>query len=197
MQNMRQKYEEEVVPEMMEQFAYSHRLEVPAIKKVVVNTGFGREVTNAKSNEQRERIIASRRDDLSIVAGQRPAITKARKSISGFRVREGQPVGAKVTLRGKRMHDFLDRVIHVALPRSRDFQGISTESVDQNGNLTFAIDDQTVFPEIVPEEITTPFSFEVTVVTEADDRSKAIALLRGLGFPLTEGSDEKGEAYYQ
>jgi large subunit ribosomal protein L5 len=183
MLRLKDKYKKEVVPHMMEKFGYKNEMAVPKIEKVVVNTGFGR-LISGKSGDEAKKIYQGILDDLSLICGQRPQIRVAKKSISGFKLRQGQPVGAKVTLRGKRMYDFLERLIHIGLPRSRDFKGIEKESFDQKGNLTIGIKEQIVFPEIMPEKAKTIFGFEITVVTTAKRRQESIEFLRLLGFPI-------------
>ncbi len=183
---LKQKYNEEALPQLTKELELKNTMAAPALEKVVVNTGFAKRLNQARSNDRREKIIQGICNDLTSITGQQPIVTEARKSVSSFSLRKGQPSGAKVTLRGQRMYDLLDRVINIALPRSRDFQGIPSESVDASGNLTFPIPDQTVFPEISPEDITVTFSFEITVVTDTNDREGAMRLYQLLGFPLRE-----------
>lgn len=181
--DLKEKYNNEVIPEMMKKFGYQNKMAVPKIKKVVVNTSFGRLLTGQTSEEQKI-ITKAILNDLSLICGQYPVLTKAKKSISGFKVRKGQPVGAMVTLRRKKMFDFLERLIHITLPRSRDFQGISTSSFDKKGNLTIGIKEHLIFPEISPEKAKNIFGLEVTIVTTAKRREEAIELLKLLGFPI-------------
>ena len=181
--NFKKKYIEKVIPEMMKKFGYKNIMAVPKIEKVIINTGFGRRVSGKTSDEQKK-IQESIMNDLSLITGQSCVFTKAKKSISGFKLRQGMAVGAKVTLRGKRMHDFLDRVIHVVIPRGREFQGISIKSIDGSGNLTFAIREHIVFPEIEPEKARNIFGLEVSVVTTAKNKEQGLELLRLLGFPI-------------
>lgn len=181
--NLKEKYKKEVVPQMMEKMGYKNIMAVPRLEKAVCNVGFGRQVVGKTSDEQKkvhEAII----NDLSIITGQKPVLTRAKKAIAAFKTRKGMPVGACCTLRGQKMYDFLERVIGLALPRSRDFQGIEVKSVDQNGNLTFAIKEQIAFPEISPEKTKMLFSFEITVATNAKKKEEGLALLRLLGFPI-------------
>lgn len=180
---MKEKYKEDVLLKMKEIFGFKNDFEVPKIEKVVLNVGFGKMIIGKTSQEQKK-IMDSILDDLAIISGQRPSLTKARKSISSFKLRKGMPIGAKCTLRGQRMYDFLDRLIHIALPRTRDFKGISERAIDENGNLTIGIKEHTVFPEISPEKVKVNFGFEVTVVTTAKDREQAKQLLELLGFPF-------------
>jgi len=180
---LKEKYNKEVVPLMIKEFGFKNRMQVPRLDKVVVNCGFGRLVSGKTKDEQRKIQEAITRD-LTQICGQRTVVTKARQSISTFKIREGQEIGCKVTLRRGRMYDFLERLILATLPRSRDFQGIPTEGVDQCGNLTFGIKEHIAFPEIMPEKINFIFSFEITVVTTAKDRKTGLSLLRSLGFPM-------------
>lgn len=180
---LREKYREEVVPEMVKIFGFTSPLAVPKIEKIVVNTGFGKLVSDKGSDEQkkiREAIL----NDISLITAQRPVLTKAKQSIAGFKVRQGLAIGAMVTLRGKKMEDFLERLINIVLPRSRDFWGIEKTSFDKKGNLTVAIKEHIVFPEISPERTKSIFGLEVTVVTTAKKREEGIELLRLLGFPI-------------
>lgn len=168
---------------MMEKFGYKNQMAVPKIEKVVVNTGFGRQVSGKGSDEQKK-IANAIAEDLALICGQKPVITLAKKSIAGFKIRQGMPLGACVTLRGRKMYDFLERLIGVALPRSRDFQGLEAKSFDTKGNLTLAFKEQIVFPEILPERIKDIFGFEVTVVVGSKSREQGIELLKLLGFPI-------------
>lgn len=170
---------------MMEKFGYRNALAVPKIEKVVINTGFGKQASGKSSDEQKK-IAASVAEDLALISGQKPILTRSKKAISGFKLRQGLVIGAKVTLRKRMMYDFLDRLIHIALPRSRDFRGIDNSSFDKKGNLTLAIKEQIAFPEVSPEKARGIFGLEVTVVTNAKTKEKGIALLRLLGFPIKE-----------
>ncbi|MCK4520603.1 50S ribosomal protein L5 [Candidatus Parcubacteria bacterium] len=180
---LKDKYIKEVVPAMKKKFGYKNSMAVPNVEKVVVNIGFGRMITD-KTSDEKKKIKAAIVHDLALICGQRPVLTKAKKSISTFKIREGMEIGAKVTLRKQKMHDFLDRLIHIALPRSRDFQGIELKSIDQKGNLTIAIKEHISFPEISPEKTRFLFSFEITIVTTAKKREQGLELLRLLGFPI-------------
>lgn len=158
---------------------YGYSMKAPRITKVVVNVGIGK---IAKDTKLIERI----QSDLAKITGQKPAIRNAKKSIAGFKLREGTPVGVMVTLRGTRMYDFIDRLISVALPRSRDFQGIPAKSVDDRGNLNIGIKEQNIFPEVTYESLKDIFGLEVTVVVRAKDRQEGVALLKFMGFPLKD-----------
>mgnify|MGYP001564497798 CR=1 FL=1 len=177
MPKLLQKYRKTVIPAMQKTFEIENIMAVPKIEKVVVNTGVGR---IAKEDKTIERIAK----DLTMIVGQKPVFKKAKKSISGFKLREGVSVGISVTLRGKRMYDFLDRLIAIALPRSRDFRGIETKNFDKMGNLNFGIRESSIFPEINYENVKDIFGLEVTVVTTAQNREKGIELLRQMGFPI-------------
>lgn len=183
MLRLKEKYKKEVISAMQEKFGYKNKMAVPKIERVVINTGFGRLIADKTSEEQKKTYKAIL-DDLALICGQRPILTKAKKSIAGFKTREGMFIGAMNTLRGGKMYNFLDRIIHIALPRSRDFQGINEKSFDKKGNLTIAIKEHIIFPEILPEKIKTIFGFEITIVTTAKNREKGIELLKLMGFPI-------------
>jgi len=178
-----EKYKQEVIPQMKEKFGYKNKMVVPRIEKAVVNTGFGREAV-IKTNEEQKKLQEAIIEDLSWLSGQKVVLTRAKKAIASFKVRKDMAIGAKVTLRGRKMYDFLEKVIHIVLPRSRDFRGISSESVDQKGNLTFAIKEHTVFPEVLPEKVRRIFSLEITVVSTAKNRKEGLELLKLMGFPI-------------
>lgn len=181
--HLSEKYKKEAIPAMMEKFGYESKMAVPKIEKVVVNTGFGRLISGKTSNEQK-RIFEDILGSLVLITGQKPVLAKARKSISGFKIRKGQPVGAVVTLRGRMMLDFLERLIHITIPRSRDFSGIKSTSFDKKGNLTIPVKEHISFPEILPEKSKIIFSLEITVVTTAKSREEGVELLRLMGFPI-------------
>jgi large subunit ribosomal protein L5 len=183
MLRLKDKYQKEIIPEMMKKFGYKNVMAVPKIKKVVVNTGFGRLVAGKTSDEQKK-IHQTILEELALICGQLPVLTKAKKSISTFKTRKGMPIGASVTLRGKRMYDFLERVINIALPRSRDFKGIDNKSFDKNGNLTIGIKEHIVFPEVSPERVRTIFGLEITVIGSSKNREENINLLKAMGFPI-------------
>jgi len=183
MLRLQEKYQKEVIPAMMEKFGYRNKMAVPKIEKVVINTGFGR-LVSGKTSEEQKKIQDSVLQNLSLISGQRPVLKKAKKSISGFKTKEGQVIGAAVTLRGKKMSDFLERLIHIALPRLRDFRGIEISSFDKKGNLTIGLREHIAFPEILPEKAKNIFGLEITVVTTAKSREEGIELLRLMGFPI-------------
>lgn len=178
-----EKYKKEVVPKMREKFGYKNDMAVPRIEKVVLNTGFGREVVN-KTGDEHKKFIDFILGEMSLIAGQRATKTLAKKSVASFKIRKGMAIGAKVTLRGRRMTDFLERLIHLALPRTRDFQGLSPKSVDGQGNLTVAIKEHIAFPEILPEKARNIFGLEITVVSTAKKKEEALELFKLLGFPI-------------
>lgn len=183
MMTLREKYKKEVIPAMKEKFGYSSSMAVPNIEKVVINTGFGRLVAG-KTSEEQKKIYESILQSLSLITGQLPILTRAQKAISAFKIRKGMPLGACVVLRGKKMYDFLERLIRITLPRSRDFQGIPQKSVDKSGNLTIAIREHIVFPEIQPEKAKNIFGLEITIVTTTRNREEGIELFKSFGFPI-------------
>ena len=172
-----EKYQKEVVPAMMKSFSYKNIMQVPRIEKIVVNIGIGEALDNPKA-------LDAAVEDLKKVTGQHPLITKARKSIANFKLREGRLIGAKVTLRGKRMWAFADRLINIALPRVRDFRGISPDAFDGRGNYTLGIREQLIFPEIGYDEIDKIRGMEITFVTTAADDDQSAAMLSLLGMPF-------------
>lgn len=172
-------YQSEVRPQLMDEFEYSSVMQVPRITKVVVNIGLGEALDNAKA-------IEFATNDLMAITGQRPVVTRARKSIASFKLREGRAIGIKVTLRGQRMWSFLTRLIHVALPRTRDFQGISPDSFDGRGNYTLGLREQLIFPEINYDNIDKVRGMEVTIVTTAETDEEGRRLLSLLGMPFWE-----------
>ncbi len=181
--NTRERYVKEAVPVLEALLETKNPLAVPRLERIVVHVGIGR---FAKEKAAVKEVI----DGIAAITGQSPVTTKARKSIAGFKIREGQDIGVMVTLRGQRMWDFLDRLIIVALPRVRDFQGIKISSVDSYGNLNIGIREHIVFPEIVPERAVHNFGLQITVKTTAKSKEEGIALFRALGVPLHK-DDEK------
>ena len=171
------KYKKEVVPAMMKQHGFKNVNAVPRIDKVVINVSLGDVKDNTKS-------FQGAVEEIALITGQKPLVTKAKKSISNFKLREGQKIGAKVTLRGQRMYEFLDKLISVALPRVRDFRGISPKSFDSFGNYALGIKEQLVFPEISYEKIEKVRGFDVCIVTTAKNTKDSLALLTELGFPF-------------
>lgn len=175
--SIREKYNKEVIAELKKEFKLKNNFEVPQIKKVIVNVGIGKFIKDSNQVKDIE-------DSVGVITGQKPLLTKSRKSIAGFKIREGLEVGTKVTLRGKRMWDFVERLVSAAIPRVRDFQGIKESSVDESGNLNIGIKEHLIFPEIAPEYVKNVFSLQVTVVTDAKNKGKGLALFRKLGFPI-------------
>lgn len=176
---LKEKFNKEVKPALQSKFDIKNPMAMPKVIKVVINAGVGKTL---KDSKYLDAIIA----DLRTITGQQPVKTSARKSIAGFKIREGQIIGVTVTLRGQRMYDFLDKLINVALPRVRDFRGISAKGFDGRGNYNLGIKEQLVFPEISEESIEHTFSFEISVVTNAGNDEKGRELLKLLGFPFSE-----------
>ncbi|WP_022900922.1 50S ribosomal protein L5 [Humibacter albus] len=174
---LKQKYKNEVAPALKEQFGYENVHQIPGVVKVVVNTGVGDAARDGK-------IIDGAVADLTKITGQKPQVTKARKSIAQFKLREGQPIGAHVTLRGDRAWEFLDRLLSLALPRIRDFRGLSDRQFDGHGNYTFGVQEQSIFHEINQDRIDRVRGFDITVVTTAKTDDEGRALLKALGFPF-------------
>ncbi len=185
MLKLKEKYKKEIIPSMQQQLGYKNIMSVPRIEKVVINSGFGREIITKKGDEAKkleEHILKQ----LALVAGQQPALRKARKSVSGFKLRAGTAVGAAVTLRGDKMYDFLERLIYITLPRTRDFNGLDKKLVDKNGNLSIGFKEHTSFPEISAEKERSIFGLEVNIVTDSREREEAVTLFKLLGFPFKE-----------
>ena len=176
---LKQRYRDEIVPALRTEFAYPNIMQVPGLTKIVVNMGVGDAAKDAKLMDGAVR-------DLATVTGQRPTVTKARKSIAQFKLREGMPIGAHVTLRGDRMWEFLDRLLSLALPRIRDFRGLSPRQFDGGGNYTFGLNEQSMFHEIDQDKIDRVRGMDITVVTTAKTDDEGRALLRLLGFPFKE-----------
>lgn len=174
---MKEKYVKEVVPELMSKFGYSNIMQVPKLSKIVLNIGLGEAIQNPKALEGAER-------DLAAISGQHPVITRAKKSIAAFKLRTGMPIGMKVTLRGKRMYDFFDKLVSVVLARIRDFQGLPRDSFDGQGNYTLGLKEQIVFPEIDYDKVDKLRGLEITIVTTAATDEEARGLLEALGMPF-------------
>jgi len=176
---LKARYRDEITGALREQFGYSNPMQVPGVVKVVVNMGVGDAARDAKLMDGAVR-------DLATITGQKPQVRKARKSVAQFKLREGMPIGAMATLRGDRMWEFLDRLLSIALPRIRDFRGLSATQFDGNGNYTFGLNEQSMFHEINPDSIDRPRGMDITVVTSAVTDEEGRALLRRLGFPFKE-----------
>jgi large subunit ribosomal protein L5 len=176
---LKELYEGELRPRLKEELGYSSVMRVPRISKVTLNMGVGEAKTEAK-------LLDSAVEELTTIAGQRAHLRKARKSIAGFKIREGMPIGARVTLRGDRMWEFLDRLVSIALPRIRDFRGLAPESFDGRGNFSLGIREQIIFPEINYDDVATIRGLDVAITTTAETDEAGLALLRGLGMPFAE-----------
>ena len=176
---LKERYRAEIIGELRKQFDYANIMQVPGVTKVVVNMGVGDAARDSK-------LIDGAVKDLTAITGQKPTVTKARKSIAQFKLREGQPIGAHVTLRGDRMWEFLDRLVSIALPRIRDFRGLSPKQFDGNGNYTFGLNEQSMFHEIDQDRIDRVRGMDITVVTTAKTDDEGRALLKLLGFPFKE-----------
>jgi large subunit ribosomal protein L5 len=176
---LREKYQREVVPALTKEFGFKNPMEVPKVEKVVVNIGLGEALQNPKAME-------AAIGDLTTITGQKPVVTRARKSIANFKLREGQAIGAMVTLRGERMYEFLDRLVTLALPRIRDFRGVSRRSFDGRGNYSIGLREQIVFPEIDYDKVDKLRGLEVAIVTTARNDNEGYALLKNLGMPFRD-----------
>ena len=176
---LKAKYRSDIAPALKSQFGYKNPMMIPSLVKIVVNMGVGDAARDSK-------LIEGAIRDLTIITGQKPQVTKARKSIAQFKLREGQPIGAHVTLRGDRMWEFADRLLSISLPRIRDFRGLSPKQFDGNGNYTFGLTEQVVFPEIEQDKIDRPRGMDITIVTTAKNDDEGRALLKALGFPFKE-----------
>ncbi len=177
MARLYEQYKQDIVPKLMEKYNYKNIMQVPKIDRVVINIGTGEAVQNPKA-------LDGAVSDLTIISGQKPVITKAKRSIAGFKLREGMAIGCKVTLRGERMYEFLDRLINLALPRVRDFRGVSPQAFDGRGNYSLGIKEQTIFPEIEYDKIDKVRGLEVVIVTTAKNDEEARELLRSMGMPF-------------
>lgn len=177
MNRLKEKYTKEIVPSLKKKFEYKSVMQVPKLEKIVINIGAGDASHNSK-------LLEAAVNDLTAISGQKPAVTKARKSIAGFKIREGQSIGCKVTLRGENMYNFLDKLITVSLPRVRDFRGLSRKAFDGRGNYTIGIKEQLVFPEIEFDDIVKVRGMDIVIVTTARTNEEALALLEELGIPF-------------
>ena len=177
MNRLQEKYKSDIVKAMMDKFNYDSVMQVPQVDKIVINMGVGDAVSNSKALDMAV-------EELSILSGQKPLVTKAKKSIAGFKLREGMPIGAKVTLRGERMYDFLDKLVTVSLPRVRDFRGVSKKAFDGRGNYTMGITEHIIFPEIDIDKISRVTGMDITFVTSANTDEEAFELLKAFGLPF-------------
>ncbi|MCI5552501.1 MAG: 50S ribosomal protein L5 [Tenericutes bacterium] len=177
MNRLKEKYINEIVPSLKEEFKYANVNQVPALSKIVVNIGCGDASTNSK-------LLEAAMKDLEIITGQKPVATKAKKAIAGFKIREGQAIGCKVTLRGENMYNFLDKLISITLPRVRDFRGISPKAFDGRGNYTLGLTEQLIFPEIEYDNVVKVRGMDIVFVTTATSNEEALSLLKGFGMPF-------------
>ncbi|MDD2435341.1 MAG: 50S ribosomal protein L5 [Bacilli bacterium] len=177
MNRLRQKYKDVIIPELMKKNNYKNVMEVPKLEKIVINMGIGDATTNSK-------LLDAAMAELEIITGQKPVATKSKKSIAGFKLREGQPIGCKVTLRGEKMYNFLDKLISIALPRVRDFRGISNKAFDGRGNYTLGLTEQLIFSEIEYDDVLKVRGMDVVFVTTANTDAEALELLKGFGMPF-------------
>jgi large subunit ribosomal protein L5 len=176
---LKERYKNEVSAHLQKEFNFSNKMQIPTLSKIVVNMGVGEAAKDSK-------LIEGAIRDLTTITGQRPLVTKARKSIANFKLREGQPIGAHVTLRGDRMWEFMDRLLSVSLPRIRDFRGLSPKQFDGSGNYTFGLTEQVVFPEIEQDKLDRVRGMDITIVTSAKNDNEGRALLKALGFPFKD-----------
>jgi large subunit ribosomal protein L5 len=179
MASFEKKYKDDIIPEMVDTFNYSSVMQAPRIVKIVLNMGVGEAIDNKK-------VINNAVSDMAMITGQKPIITLARKSVAGFKVREGWPVGCKVTLRGEIMYEFFERLVVIAIPRIRDFRGFSPKGFDSHGNYNFGVKEQIVFPELEYDKVDALRGMNITLVTSATTAEEGIALLKAFGFPLKE-----------
>ena len=177
MNRLKEKYLNEVVPSLMEKYNYKSKMEVPKLEKIVINIGVGDATSNSK-------LLDAAVADLAKLSGQKPVVTKAKKSIAGFKVREGQPIGCKVTLRGENMYNFMDKLIAISLPRVRDFRGVSPKAFDGRGNYTLGIKEQLIFSEIDYDDVVKVRGMDIIFVTTANTNEESFDLLNGLGIPF-------------
>ncbi|WP_251553890.1 50S ribosomal protein L5 [Neobacillus muris] len=177
MNRLKEKYVKEISPALMSKFSYKSVMQVPKIEKIVINMGVGDAVQNAKA-------LDNAVEELALITGQKPVVTRAKKSIAGFRLREGMPIGAKVTLRGERMYQFLDKLVSVSLPRVRDFRGVSKKAFDGRGNYTLGIKEQLIFPEIDYDKVSKVRGMDIVIVTTANTDEEARELLTQIGMPF-------------
>lgn len=177
MNELKSIYQEKVVPSMMDKFEYKSVMQVPKVEKIIINMGVGDAVQNSK-------LLDNAVEELTQIAGQKPVVTRAKNSIAGFRLREGMPIGTKVTLRGERMYEFLQKLIRVALPRVRDFRGISNKAFDGRGNYTLGVKEQLIFPEINYDDVSKIRGMDIAIVTTADTDEESLELLQQLGMPF-------------
>jgi len=174
---LKEKYEKEIIPKLLKENKFSNVMEIPKIEKIIVNMGVGTATQNIKELESASK-------DLAVITGQKPIVTKARKSIAGFKVRQGNPIGCKVTLRGNRMYEFLDRLLSIAIPRVRDFRGLLKKGFDGSGNYTIGIKEQLIFPEVDYDSVLSIKGMNITITTSTKSDSNALIILEEFGFPF-------------
>ena len=179
MNRLQEKYNETVKPSLMKEYNYSSVMECPKLVKVVINMGVGDSIANAKALDEAY-------EEMTLIAGQKPVITKAKKSIANFKLREGMSIGCKVTLRGERMYEFLDKLFNISLPRVRDFHGVSNTAFDGRGNYTLGVKEQLIFPEINFDKVSKVRGMDIVIVTTAKTNKEAHSLLKGLGMPFAK-----------
>ena len=179
MNRLLEKYTETVKPSLMKEFNYTSTMQAPKIVKVVINMGVGDSIANSK-------LLDEAVEELTLIAGQKPVITKAKKSIANFKLREDMPIGCKVTLRGERMYEFLDKLFNISLPRVRDFRGVSATAFDGRGNYTLGVKEQLIFPEINFDKVNKVRGMDIVIVTTAQSNQEAYALLKGMGMPFAK-----------
>lgn len=184
MAQLKEFYRSEVVPELTRQFGFTNPMRVPRVTKVVVNMGVGEAVGDKK-------LLENASNDLALISGQKPVVTKARKSVAGFKIREGWPIGCKVTLRGERMYEFLERLVNIAIPRIRDFRGLSPKSFDGRGNYAMGVNEQIIFPELEYEKVDKLRGMDITITTTAETDEEGRALLAALQFPFKGGAGKQ------
>ncbi|MFH1797838.1 MAG: 50S ribosomal protein L5 [Candidatus Omnitrophota bacterium] len=183
MARLKEKYQEEIIPALMKKFGYGNKMDVPRLKKIVVNVGMG-EMANQKD------LIDPLREEIALLTGQRPALTKSKKSISNFKIRAGAPVGYKVTLRKVRMYEFLDRLVNFVIPRIRDFRGVSRAAFDKNGNYTLGIKEQTIFPELELDKVKVTHGMDICFVMSSNKKEQSMSLLEKFGMPFEKQKTE-------
>lgn len=181
--SIKEKYKKAAVPQMKEKFGYKNVMAIPKIEKVVINIGFGR-IISPKTKDEQKKFVEYISKNLSSICGQKPVMTVARKSISSFKLREGSVIGSKVTLRGKKMYDFMEKLVNIVLPRSRDFLGLNPKSIDEKGNLNIGVKEHIAFPEISPEKSPIILGMEITINTSAKSRAEGLELFKLLDFPF-------------
>ena len=179
MARLLEKYRNEIIPELVGKFNYKNKLQAPRVEKIILNVGMGKALEDIK-------YLNAAVDELTVITGQKAVLTRAKKAISGFKIRIGLPIGCKVTLRGKIMYEFLDRMVNVALPRIRDFKGVSPKSFDGRGNYTLGVTEQVIFPEVSYEKVQSTHGIDITIVTTAKSDNEARGLLQALGIPFAK-----------